>query len=60
MPESLSRAQELTGKTLQFYEADLCDKDSLRAVMKKVEEHLEVKAITNRININSLPLSAPG
>ncbi len=36
MPESLARVQKLTGKTLSFYEADLLDKESLKAVMKKV------------------------
>ena len=36
MPESLSRVQKLTGKSVTFYEADLLDKDSLREVMKKV------------------------
>ncbi len=36
MPESLIRAQKLAGRSLTFYEADLCDKDSLRSVMKKV------------------------
>ena len=35
MPESLVRVQRLTGKTVTFYEADLCSKDSLRAVMSK-------------------------
>jgi len=35
MPESLVRAQRLTGKTLTFYQADLCSKESLRAVMSK-------------------------
>ena len=36
MPESLARVQKLTGKTLTFYEADLCDKDSLRRCMSAV------------------------
>ncbi len=36
MPESLVRVQRLTGKSLVFYEADLCDKDSLRSVFAKV------------------------
>lgn len=34
-PESLVRAQKLTGKSLFFYEADLCDKDSLRSIFAK-------------------------
>ncbi len=36
MPESLVRVQQLTGKTLIFYPADLCNKDSLREVFSKV------------------------
>ena len=36
MPESLVRVQRLTGKSVIFYEADLCDKDSLRSVFAKV------------------------
>ena len=36
MPESLVRAQKLGGKKLLFYQADLCDKDSLRAIFAKV------------------------
>ena len=36
MPESLVRVQRLTGKSLVFHEADLCDKDSLRSVFAKV------------------------
>jgi len=35
MPESLVRVQRLTGKSLVFHEADLCDKDSLRSVFAK-------------------------
>ncbi len=38
MPESLRRVQKLTGKSVVFYEADLCSKESLRAVMSKVIE----------------------
>ena len=36
-PESLIRVQKLTGKSLTFYEADLCDKDALRPVFSKVK-----------------------
>ena len=36
-PESLVRVQKLTGKNVTFYEADLCDKDSLRQVFSKVK-----------------------
>ena len=39
MPESLVRVQRLTGKSLVFHEADLCDKDSLRSVFAKVHQH---------------------
>lgn len=35
MPESLVRVQRLTGKSVIFHEADLCDKDSLRSVFAK-------------------------
>ena len=35
MPESLVRVQKLTGKSLTFYEADLCDKESLKNAMSK-------------------------
>lgn len=35
MPESLVRVQKLTGKSLTFYDADLCNLDSLRAVFSK-------------------------
>ena len=35
LPESLVRVQNLTGKTLTFYGADLCNKDSLREVFSK-------------------------
>ncbi len=36
MPESLSRVQKLTSKTLTFYEVDLLNKEALKAVMSKV------------------------
>ncbi len=39
MPESLVRVQKLTGKSITFYEADLCSKESLRAVMSKVSSN---------------------
>lgn len=35
MPESLRRVQELTGKTLTFYKADLNDQDSIDNIFKK-------------------------
>ena len=35
LPESLVRVQNLTGKTLTFYAADLCSKDSLREVFSQ-------------------------
>ncbi|TRY72689.1 hypothetical protein TCAL_05390 [Tigriopus californicus] len=35
LPPSLSRIQEMTGKTITFYEVDLCDKSSLRNAMGK-------------------------
>ncbi len=41
MPESLVRVQKLTGKSITFYEADLCSKESLRAVMSKVSMMLQ-------------------
>lgn len=34
-PESLVRVQHLTGKSVTFYQADLCNKDSLREVFNK-------------------------
>merc|ERR1711953_1155306 len=34
-PESISRVQDLTGKTVTFYEADITNKDSLRQVFAK-------------------------
>jgi len=34
-PESIVRVQNLTGKPVTFYEADLCNKDSLRQVFAK-------------------------
>ncbi len=43
MPESLVRVQKLTGKSITFYEADLCSKESLRAVMSKVGIMLYIK-----------------
>lgn len=42
MPESLVRVQRLTGKSVIFHEADLCDKDSLRSVFAKVRQHSTV------------------
>ena len=35
-PESLVRVQNLTGKSVTFYGADLCNKASLREVFSKV------------------------
>ncbi|XP_070396632.1 UDP-glucose 4-epimerase [Dermacentor albipictus] len=35
MPESLRRVQELTGKTVTFYKADLNDQDSIDNIFKK-------------------------
>lgn len=37
-PESLVRVEELTGKKIQFHEADLCNKDSLRSVFSQVSK----------------------
>jgi len=34
-PESLSRVETITGKTLVSYEADVCDKDALRKIFKE-------------------------
>jgi len=34
-PESILRVQNLTGKTVTFYEADITNKDSLRQVFAK-------------------------
>ena len=34
-PESILRVQELTGKTVTFFEADIANKDSLRQVFAK-------------------------
>ena len=34
-PESLSRVEKITGKTLVSYEADVCDKDALRKIFKE-------------------------
>ena len=36
IPESLCRVQNLTGKSVTFYGADLCNKSSLREVFSKV------------------------
>ena len=36
IPESLVRVQNLTGKSVTFYGADLCNKASLRDVFSKV------------------------
>ena len=36
MPESLVRAQRLSGRKVTFYNADLCSKESLMSVMSKV------------------------
>jgi UDP-glucose 4-epimerase len=35
--ESLKRVKEITGKTLEFYKADLLDKEALRAVFAKAK-----------------------
>lgn len=35
MPESLRRVQELTGKTVTFYKADLLDQDDIDGIFKK-------------------------
>ena len=37
-PESILRVQELTGKNVTFYEADITNKDSLRQVRKEFME----------------------
>ena len=50
MPESLIRVQRLTGKTLTFYDADLCNRDSLRAVFSKV-------CLSSHIPINNFALT---
>ena len=34
-PESISRVQDLTGKQVTFYEADITSKDSLRQVNRE-------------------------
>ena len=33
--ESLSRVEKLTGKSIKFYEADVCDKDALRRIFSE-------------------------
>ena len=35
-PESLVRVQEMTGKPVTFYKANLCDPDSIRVPFQKV------------------------
>ncbi len=37
--ESINRVEEITGKKIAFYEADVRDKDALRAIFK--EEHID-------------------
>lgn len=37
--ESINRVEEITGKKISFYEADVRDKDALRAIFK--EEHID-------------------
>ena len=37
MPKSLERVCELTGKSLTFHEADICDKASLKKVFTKTK-----------------------
>ena len=36
-PESISRVQDLTGKQVTFYEADITSKDSLRQVSNRCD-----------------------
>lgn len=36
MPESLRRVEELTNRSLTFYNVDLQNRDSLRAIFRKV------------------------
>lgn len=35
LPESLSRVEKLTGKSLVFYDVDICDRDALSNVFKR-------------------------
>lgn len=36
LPESLKRVQDLTGKSVTFYDVDIRDKDGLREIFNKV------------------------
>lgn len=38
MPEALKRVQEITGKSVLFYNVDIRDKEALSEVFKKVRE----------------------
>lgn len=42
LPESLKRVQEITGKSLVFYDVDIRNKDDLSAVFKKVGSTLNL------------------
>ena len=39
-PESLVRVQNITKKSLKFYDVDVCDRNSLRQVFEKVNKTL--------------------
>ncbi|KAH8031445.1 hypothetical protein HPB51_017217 [Rhipicephalus microplus] len=41
MPESLRRVQELTGKVVTFYKADLKDQTSIDEIFKKASHHFD-------------------
>jgi hypothetical protein len=49
-PESINRVMDLTGKHVTFYEADLCNKDSLR----------QVAIIHNRVAKRNKPVGRGG
>ena len=40
MPASLLKVEEMTGKTISFYEADLTELDGIRVPFKKVRMNL--------------------
>ena len=56
--ESLKRVEELTGKKVTFYEGDVCDADSLRALFEK--ESIDAVIHCAALKAGTAPPSGPG
>jgi hypothetical protein len=53
MPVSLHRVEELTGKSITFYNANVCSNDELLSIFKKVINRFEL--IKSLFSIRSIP-----